>query len=314
MSGNVTRPESPFGSPRWKDPVATITALPSAGNAVDDVRAVSDTKKAYIWNGSSWQDFTGVVGAINYQGTWNASTNSPTLSDATGIKGHYYVVSIAGTQDLGSGPIAFSPSDWVVHNGTIWEKADHTDFVISVFGRTGAVAAAASDYDASQVDNDSGVAGVTVKDALDTLGGICADVSCSVYRSTGQAINDSTLTPIAFDAETWDTDAMHDPAVNPSRITVPAGEAGKYLAIAKITWTGNANGVRSTTIHVNGALISAGYVNPVGIFTTIVLDVKVLNLVAGDYVEMHGYQTSGGVLNIIAGATWTYLQLVRQRG
>ena len=41
--------------------------------------------------------------------------------------------------------------------------------VASVFGRTGAVAAAAGDYDASQVDNDSGVSGTTVKDALDAL-------------------------------------------------------------------------------------------------------------------------------------------------
>ncbi len=41
--------------------------------------------------------------------------------------------------------------------------------VASVFGRTGAVAAAASDYDASQVDNDSGVAGAFVSNALDTL-------------------------------------------------------------------------------------------------------------------------------------------------
>ena len=41
--------------------------------------------------------------------------------------------------------------------------------VVSVFGRTGAVAAAASDYDASQIANDSGVSGATVKDALDAL-------------------------------------------------------------------------------------------------------------------------------------------------
>ena len=40
--------------------------------------------------------------------------------------------------------------------------------VDSVFTRTGAVVAAASDYDASQVDNDSGVAGAFVSDALDT--------------------------------------------------------------------------------------------------------------------------------------------------
>lgn len=46
--------------------------------------------------------------------------------------------------------------------------------VPSVFGRTGAILAVASDYDASEVDNDSGVAGATVKDALDTLAGQAA--------------------------------------------------------------------------------------------------------------------------------------------
>ena len=41
--------------------------------------------------------------------------------------------------------------------------------VTSVFTRTGAVVAVASDYDASQVDNDSAVSGAFVKDALETL-------------------------------------------------------------------------------------------------------------------------------------------------
>ncbi|HZP20099.1 MAG TPA: DUF2793 domain-containing protein [Bauldia sp.] len=53
--------------------------------------------------------------------------------------------------------------------------------VASVFGRTGAVAAALHDYDASQVDNDSGVSGATVKDALDSL---ASDVSS---RQAGDA-------------------------------------------------------------------------------------------------------------------------------
>lgn len=44
--------------------------------------------------------------------------------------------------------------------------------VDSVFGRTGVVAAAASDYDASQVDNDSGVSGATVAAALDAVAAI----------------------------------------------------------------------------------------------------------------------------------------------
>lgn len=41
--------------------------------------------------------------------------------------------------------------------------------VASVFGRTGAVVAVTDDYAASEVENDSGVAGAQVSDALDTL-------------------------------------------------------------------------------------------------------------------------------------------------
>lgn len=44
-----------------------------------------------------------------------------------------------------------------------------TDLVTSVFGRAGIVSAAASDYDASQVDNDSTVTGAFVDDALNSL-------------------------------------------------------------------------------------------------------------------------------------------------
>jgi hypothetical protein len=31
-------------------------------------------------------------GDLNYQGTWNASTNTPTLTSSVGTKGYYYVV------------------------------------------------------------------------------------------------------------------------------------------------------------------------------------------------------------------------------
>ena len=31
-----------------------------------------------------------VIGALNYQGTWNASTNTPTLTSSVGTKGYYW--------------------------------------------------------------------------------------------------------------------------------------------------------------------------------------------------------------------------------
>lgn len=52
-----------------------------------------------------------------------------------------------------------------------------TGAVQTVFGRNGAVVAVAGDYTASLVDNDSGVSGATVGDALDTLDGATLKVA-----------------------------------------------------------------------------------------------------------------------------------------
>jgi hypothetical protein len=43
---------------------------------------------------------TAMAGFVNYEGTWNASTNTPTLVSSVGTKGDYYVVSTAGTTNL----------------------------------------------------------------------------------------------------------------------------------------------------------------------------------------------------------------------
>jgi hypothetical protein len=86
-----------------------------------------------------------LVGAVVYQGTWNALTNIPTLpTPAAGNNGHYYIVSDPGTY-LG---ITYAVGDWAISNGIAWEKVDNTQDVNSVFGRQGDVVANASDYSA----------------------------------------------------------------------------------------------------------------------------------------------------------------------
>lgn len=77
---------------------------------------------------------------MEYKGTWNASTNSPTLADGTGNTGDVYRVTVAGTQNLGSGSISFEIGDYAIYNASgVWEKADTTDAVSSVNGTIGAV-------------------------------------------------------------------------------------------------------------------------------------------------------------------------------
>jgi hypothetical protein len=79
-----------------------------------------------------------IQGGVSYQGTWNATTNSPTLTSSVGTKGYYYVVSVAGSTNL-NGVTSWNIGDWAIYNGTAWEKIDNTDAVTSVNGYTGTV-------------------------------------------------------------------------------------------------------------------------------------------------------------------------------
>jgi hypothetical protein len=67
---------------------------------------------------------TNALGALNYKGTWNASTNNPTLADGTGAKGDYYVVSTAGTQTFGGVQLFFGTGDWIAYNGAVWQRVE----------------------------------------------------------------------------------------------------------------------------------------------------------------------------------------------
>ena len=76
-------------------------------------------------NGSalSWAS---VAGGLSYQGTWNASTNTPTLASSTGTNGYYYIVSTAGSTNL-NGITDWQVGDWLLFNGTVWQKIDQSE-------------------------------------------------------------------------------------------------------------------------------------------------------------------------------------------
>lgn len=77
--------------------------------------------------------------ATLYKGTWNASTNTPSISNATGSTGYLYIVSVAGTQNLGFGSLTFAVGDNVIHNGSIYQIITSTQSVTSVNGSQGTV-------------------------------------------------------------------------------------------------------------------------------------------------------------------------------
>jgi hypothetical protein len=126
-----------------------------------------------------------IVGTLNYQGTWNASTNTPTLTSSVGVAGYYYVVDVAGTTNL-NGITDWQVGDWVIFNGTIWQKVDQTNTVSSVNGQTGAVSLTYSDVGAPSTSgvNATGTWGIDISGkAANITGGAAGDLV--VQTATG---------------------------------------------------------------------------------------------------------------------------------
>jgi len=69
-----------------------------------------------------------LLGAVHYAGAWNASTNTPALGDGGvgGADGDYRIVSVSGTSSI-DGEAEWKAGDWIVNNGTTWEKISSGD-------------------------------------------------------------------------------------------------------------------------------------------------------------------------------------------
>ncbi|MCF8861601.1 putative tail fiber protein [Agrobacterium phage OLIVR2] len=80
-----------------------------------------------------------LIGAMNYQGTWDASANDPEIPAASPAnKGWYYVINTPGTTIIDDFS-EWSLGDWIVSNGSTWDKIDSSDQVLSVNGMVGTV-------------------------------------------------------------------------------------------------------------------------------------------------------------------------------
>ncbi len=88
----------------------------------------------------------------SYKGTWNANTNTPTITSGTGANGDFYKVAVAGTTTI-DGVSTWAEGDEVRFNGTVWQRVPGSSAVSSVAGRTGAVVLAKADVGLGNVDN-----------------------------------------------------------------------------------------------------------------------------------------------------------------
>ena len=105
-----------------------LTNLPTPTSAAI---AASDTILAAM--AKLQGQITGIPQGLVYKGTWNASTNTPTLASGTGITGEFYIVSVAGTTNL-DGITDWQVGDWAIFVEVgatdTWQKIDNTSAIL----------------------------------------------------------------------------------------------------------------------------------------------------------------------------------------
>lgn len=71
MADNIIRNIPYVGYGSWQDPVPTVGDLPAFGEDIGDVKIVTSTQEAYVWNGTSWVLFASpsfASGIVNLNG------------------------------------------------------------------------------------------------------------------------------------------------------------------------------------------------------------------------------------------------------
>ena len=154
-----------------------------------------------------------------------------------------------------------------------------------------------------------------IVDSAVTLVKIATPRGALVRKTANQSIPDITSTALTWDAEEYDTDAIHDNATNNSRLTVPAGVTRVRLS-AKVQWGNVAAGYRQVFIRKAGATFIGQpetiYDIDSAIYHQTDISSPPIVVVAGDYFEVLVYQNSGAALNVIGlDGSWFAMELIK---
>lgn len=126
------------------------------------------------------------------------------------------------------------------------------------------------------------------------------------YQSAVQSIANSAVTALSMDTTGIDTYGGHSNVTNNTRYTCQTTAPGMYMIVGYFGLTANATGVRLIRINKNGSTLPLSQLDMATPGTAVSLAMQatcIVTLAAGDYVEVAGFQTSGGALNTIGADT-----------
>jgi len=235
--------------------------------------------------------------------TFSASVNNTDLVFALG-KSEAAAEKFRFTADteIGIGGANYGTDGQVLTSGgadaaVAWEDAAGFD-VSSITGAT-ALGATPADTDEFVLSD----AGVLKRVDYSYLKGGDNTPSFYAYLASDQSLSSDTWTKLLIATESWDTDS----AFASNKFTVPEGEDGKYV----IGYSCGMNLLDDADrlfakFYVNGGALSEWMSSDRSPSDNVDLFINftgVIDLSAGDYVELYGRQNTAGTLNMIADYT-----------
>lgn len=184
---------------------------------------------------------TNAIGALNFQGTWDANANSPALASSVGTKGDYYVVGTAGATNL-NGISNWGVGDLATFNGSVWQRveggADLNGVDLSVSGTStlsGLTASTALALNASK----------QVVSVTNT--GTGNNVLSAGPTFSGNVVNTGTVkSPSFFTATQTITGIVSGAANDFAACDIPQNTS--FLVTAKYVVSGGNDGVRTSIV------------------------------------------------------------------
>jgi hypothetical protein len=136
----------------------------------------------------------------------------------------------------------------------------------------------------------------------DNLAYLATPPSVRCYNSAAQTLTNNTDTALTLNTTRWDDlpSGLTTPQHSGSSTHLTCRADGKYHIFCNAVFASGGTGSRSLAIRINGTTNRATETYPNdGVVVVRCALSTIWSLVDGDYVELVGYQDSGGNLNII---------------
>lgn len=228
---SVTLPSQAGNSGKWLQTNGTVaswqnlpdfilTSQKGVASGVAPLNASSKIDEIYLPDS--------ILGQVEYQTLWNATTNTPAIpAAAIGNKGHYYIVSVAGSTSI-DGITDWKIGDWIISDGTAWSKVDNTDAISSFNTRTGAIT-------------------LTSTDVTDALG------FTPVTNARTLTINGSTYDLTAN--RSWTVEALPDQTTHAGKFLQTNGTVASWQVVIGALLTGYVSG--AGTVSAADSILTA---------------------------------------------------------